>query len=66
MSLPLQQVVTDRATGRSKGYGFVTFESEADARRVLEDPRVLELDGRVVLIGSAKARGAGPGGPRVG
>ena len=63
---PPRQVVTDRATGRSKGYGFVTFESEADARRVLEDPRVLELDGRVVLIGSAKARGAGPAGPRVG
>lgn len=31
------QVVTNRDTGRSKGYGFVTFDSEDSRRRAIED-----------------------------
>lgn len=52
------QIVIDRATGRSKGFGFVTFERAEDAQRVLQDSRVMVVDGRVVLIGDAKPKPA--------
>ena len=54
------QIVIDRATGRSKGFGFVTFERAEDAQRVLQDSRVMVVDGRVVLIGDAKPKPAAP------
>ncbi|KAL5707274.1 hypothetical protein ACHQM5_025341 [Ranunculus cassubicifolius] len=38
-------VITDRATGRSKGYGFVTFRDSEAARRACVDPSPV-IDGR--------------------
>jgi hypothetical protein len=36
------KVITDRETGRSRGFGFVTFGSEADAEAALQG-----MDGKV-------------------
>ncbi|KAJ4756762.1 RNA-binding (RRM/RBD/RNP motifs) family protein [Rhynchospora pubera] len=38
-------IITDRATGRSKGYGFVTFRDPESARRAVADPNPF-IDGR--------------------
>ena len=39
------RVVTDRETGRSRGFGFVTFEEEGDVQKAIN-----ELDGGVKLL----------------
>jgi RNA recognition motif-containing protein len=59
-------VITDRETGRSKGFGFVTFANEADAQKALEmDGK--EVEGRTIVVYVAKPRedrGSGGGGFR--
>jgi len=59
-------VITDRETGRSKGFGFVTFANEADAQKALEmDGK--EVEGRTIVVNVAKPRedrGSGGGGFR--
>ena len=48
-------VITDRDSGRSKGFGFVTFTNEADAQKALEmDGR--EVEGRTIVVNVAKPR----------
>ena len=48
------KIITDRMTGRSKGFGFVTFKNEEDAKKAIETLDGKELDGRSLKI--AKAR----------
>ncbi|KAF0894977.1 hypothetical protein E2562_004966 [Oryza meyeriana var. granulata] len=48
-------VVARRATGECKGYGFVTFQSRAAARRALRDPRGVVVAGRAVSAQFATA-----------
>ena len=61
------QVITDAATGRSKGYGFVRFASELERDRALE-MQGFALAGRPIRVSLATARrnaaagGAGAGG----
>ena len=47
------RVVFDRQTGRSKGFGFVEFENEADAQRAMQELEGKELDGRPIRISAA-------------
>ncbi len=42
------QIMMDRGTGRSRGFGFVTFKASESAKRVLDEKGQLELDGRQV------------------
>ncbi|KAK9827371.1 hypothetical protein WJX81_002984 [Elliptochloris bilobata] len=57
---PLQEcvVMKDRATGKSRGFGFVTFWNAADAQRVLEGSHV--VDGRRCEPKMALPRGGPP------
>lgn len=48
-------VITDRSTGRSKGFGFVTFKNEADAQKALEMSGK-EVEGRPIVVNVAKPR----------
>lgn len=58
-------VITDRMSGRSKGFGFVTFASEESAQKALEmDGR--EIEGRKIVVNVAKPREDRGGGGRGG
>ncbi len=49
-------VVSDRDTGRSRGFGFVAFENEADGRKALESMEGAVLDGRNIRVSEAVQR----------
>ena len=52
----------DRETGRSRGFGFVTFSSDAEAQNAIDSLNEQELDGRRIKVNLANARGSGGGG----
>lgn len=59
------QIVMDRVSDRSKGFGFVTFASDDDARKALMEFNGQQLNGRVIFVDYAKAKqtfGGGGGG----
>ena len=62
------EVISDRMTGRSKGFGFVEMSSEEEARAAIEALNGQEHDGRALTVNEAKPRvpreGGGGGGRR--
>jgi RNA recognition motif-containing protein len=60
------QVVEDRETGRSKGFGFVEMDSEAQAQAAIEGLHEREYGGQRLTVNEAKPRenrgGGGYGG----
>jgi len=48
------KVISDRNTGRSRGFGFVTFEEENDAQKAMEELDGKELDGRSLRVNEAQ------------
>lgn len=48
-------VITDRDTGRSKGFGFVTFAKAEDAQKALEMGGK-SVEGRTIVVNLAKPR----------
>jgi len=56
------RVITDRETGRSRGFGFVTFAEADSARDAMAQMNGAELDGRTIRVDSAHERGRGGGG----
>ncbi|KAL0728541.1 hypothetical protein Bca4012_024634 [Brassica carinata] len=50
------QIVMDRVSDRSKGFGFVTFASDDDARKALMELNGQQLNGRVIFVDYAKAK----------
>ena len=57
-------VISDRDTGRSRGFGFVTFEDDEAADKALAALNGTELDGRSIRVdvAQAKQRSGGGGG----
>jgi len=47
-------VITDRATGRSRGFGFVTFADEAAAKKAVDEMNEKEIEGRKIFVNFAK------------
>ncbi|KAF1002143.1 hypothetical protein AG4045_001018 [Apium graveolens] len=62
------QIINDRETGRSKGFGFVTFKDEKSMRDAIEGMNGQELDGRRREDGGGgyEVGGGGYGGRREG
>ena len=50
------QVIEDRETGRSKGFGFVEMDSEAQAQAAIDGLNDQEHDGRRLTVNEAKPR----------
>lgn len=50
------KVVTDRETGRSRGFGFVEYENDAEADAAIEKLNNTELDGRQITVNEARPR----------
>ena len=57
-------VISDRDTGRSRGFGFVTFEDDEAADKAVAALNGTELDGRTIKVdvAQAKQRSGGAGG----
>jgi RNA recognition motif-containing protein len=58
-------VISDRATGRSKGFGFVEMSSNSEAQAAIAALNGKEHDGRAMTVNEAKPReerGGGGGG----
>jgi cold-inducible RNA-binding protein len=55
-------VITDRDTGRSRGFGFVEMSSAADAQKAISTLNGRELQGRTLNVSEAKERSSGGGG----
>ncbi len=49
-------VITDRDSGRSRGFGFVEMATEADAHKAIEDLNGKTLDGRTLTVNEARPR----------
>lgn len=57
-------VVADRDTGRSRGFGFVTFAEDDAAEKAVAALNQTELDGRTIKVDVAHDRERGGGRPR--
>ena len=56
------KVIADRDTGRSRGFGFVTFADDAAAQEAIQEMNEASLDGRNIRVDEANDRGPRPGG----
>lgn len=65
-------IITDRDTGRSRGFAFVTMSEDSAAQAAIEGLNGKDLDGRTLNVNEARAksdrgdRGGGGGGQRRG
>lgn len=50
------RVITDRESGRSKGFGFVEFEDEANNQTAVDKLNNQELDGRAITVSIARPK----------
>src|ERR1700675_879234 len=50
------QVITDRETGRSRGFGFVEMNADAEAHKAIEALNGFEYNGRPLTVNEAKPR----------
>lgn len=53
-------IITDRATGRSRGFGFVEMATEAEAKAAIAQLEGYELGGRALSVSEARERGERP------
>ncbi len=61
------QVITDRETGRSRGFGFVEMENDAEADQAIAALNGFEHENRPLTVNEARPREErGPSGPRGG
>lgn len=49
-------VITDRMSGRSKGFGFVTFANPEDAEKAIAEMHGKEIEGRKIVVNVARPR----------
>jgi len=50
------KVITDRETGRSRGFGFVEMDSEADGNEAMKKLNQKEIEGRTISVTVAREK----------
>ena len=60
------RVITDRETGRSKGFGFVELGPEDDAARAIGEFNGMNVEGRALQVNEARPQESRDGGHRFG
>ncbi|MBI3290359.1 RNA-binding protein [Candidatus Microgenomates bacterium] len=56
------QVISDRYSGRSRGFGFVEMASDEDAAKAIEMFNGKDIDGRTLVVNEARPREDRPAG----
>ena len=57
-------LITDRTTGQSKGFGFVEMPNNSEADAAIKALNSTQLKGRAIKVNQAKPRSGGGGPPR--
>jgi len=57
-------LITDRDTGQSKGFGFVEMSTDSEAQAAIQAMNGAALDGRQIKVSEAKPKAPGGGGRR--
>lgn len=55
-------VITDRETGRSRGFGFVEMENDEEGRKAVAEMNEADFNGRQLTVNEARPRAPRPGG----
>lgn len=63
------KIISDRYSGKSKGFGFVEMESDEDAQKAIQELNGKDMEGRSLIVNEARprkegGRGGGGGGRR--
>ena len=56
------QIITDRDTGRSKGFGFIEMSDDAAAAKAIEQFNGKEVNGRALTVNEARPKESGSSG----
>ncbi len=55
------RVITDRLSGRSKGFGFIEMPEQADAEKAIENINGSDLQGRTLRVNESRPKPRGTG-----
>jgi len=55
-SVDSARVITERDTGRSKGFGFVEMATEEEAKKAIDTLNGKEIEGRAITVNEARPR----------
>ena len=61
-SVSSTKIITDKFTGRSKGFGFVEMDDDDEARKAIEELNNAELSGRNIKVNESRPRNDSRGG----
>lgn len=53
------KIITDKFTGRSKGFGFVEMENDAEAEKAIEELNGATVDGRTIVVNKSEPKPEG-------
>jgi|SRR6185437_4592430 len=56
------KIITDKFTGKSRGFGFVEMKSDEDGQKAIDGLNETDFDGRNISVSVAKPRTEGGGG----
>ncbi|HNV81949.1 MAG: RNA-binding protein [Tenuifilaceae bacterium] len=60
------RIITDKFSGRSKGFGFVEMPNDEQAKKAIEEMNGAEINGRAIVVNQAEERKESRGGFRGG
>jgi RNA recognition motif-containing protein len=65
-TVDLVNVIADRDTGQSKGFGFIEMSSDSEAQKAIQELNGADCDGRPMTVNEAKPQKKRSGGGRGG